>query len=162
MPIGEQAGRRIWKLYRRLLREGRAITDQSPDEALHALRKTAKKLRYQMELFQGLYDPEPLAVLLRHLKKLQNLLGEFQDASVQIGHLRDLADELGGRGAPLDGLLAVGALLAILHDDQARQRRHFGEVFAKFASHGHRRQFCRLFRPPPVTGQADGGDGAAG
>ena len=160
MPIGEQAGRRIWKLYRRLLREGRAITDQSPDDALHALRKTAKKLRYQVELFQGLYDPEPLAVLLRHLKKLQNLLGEFQDASVQIGHLRDLADELGGRGAPLDGLLAVGALLAILHDDQARQRRHFGEVFAKFASHGHRRQFRRLFRPALATGQADGRDGA--
>jgi len=159
MPIGEQAGHRIWKLYRRLLREGRAITDQSPDDALHALRKTAKKLRYQMELFQGLYDSEPLAVLLRHLKKLQNLLGEFQDASVQIGHLRDLADKLVGRGAPLDGLLAVGALLAILHDDQARQRRHFADVFAKFASHGHRKQFRRLFRPPPVTGQEDGGNG---
>ena len=159
-PIGELASRRIWKLYRRVLREGRAITDQSPAEALHDLRKTAKKLRYQMECFQDLYDAERLALLLRHLKKLQNLLGEFQDASVQIVHLRDLAEVLGRQGASLDSLLAVGALLAILHDDQARQRRHLADVFDTFASHGHRKQFRRLFRQPPVAGQADGGSGA--
>jgi CHAD domain-containing protein len=158
-PIGELASRRIWKLFRRLLREGRAITDQSPAEALHELRKTAKKLRYQMELFQDLYDAERLALLLRHLKKLQNLLGEFQDASVQIGHLRDMADGLGRRDASLDSLLAVGALVAILHDDQARQRRHLADVFDKFASHGHRKQFRRLFRPPSDTEQSSARDG---
>ena len=158
-PIGELASRRIWKLYRRVLREGRAITDQSPAEALHDLRKTAKKLRYQMEIFQDFYDAERLARLLRHLKKLQNLLGEFQDASVQIGHLRDLADELGRRDASLDSLLAVGALLAILHDDQARQRRHLADVFDTFASHGHRKQFRRLFRPAPDTEQSPARDG---
>ena len=159
VPIGELASRRIWKLYRRVHREGRAITDESPAEALHDLRKTAKKLRYQMECFQDLYDAERLTLFLRHLKKLQNLLGEFQDASVQIGHLRDLAEVLGRQGASLDSLLAVGALLAILHDDQARQRRHLADVFGSFTSHGHRKQFRRLFRPPPVAGQADGESG---
>ena len=77
-----------------MLKEGRVIAPDSPPEALHELRKTAKKLRYQMELFRSLYSASELSRLLRRLKKLQTQLGDYQDIGVQMGHLRELAEVL--------------------------------------------------------------------
>ncbi len=51
MPIGELAGERIRKVYRRMVQMGRAIDDSSPPEAYHELRKKGKELRYLLELF---------------------------------------------------------------------------------------------------------------
>lgn len=149
VPISDLASQRIWKLYRRLLREGRAITPDSPPESLHELRKTAKKLRYQMELFGSLYPAEKLPRLLRLLKKLQTQLGTYQDIGVQMGHLRELAETLRTQGAPTATLLAVGALLGHLEDRQRQVRVRFAERFGKFARHGHRVQFRQVFRPEP-------------
>jgi len=39
------ADQRIWKIYRRAMKEGQAIAETSPDEDLHELRKTCEKLR---------------------------------------------------------------------------------------------------------------------
>lgn len=151
-PIEPLASRRIWKLYRRLLREGRAIAPDSPAEALHELRKTAKKLRYQMEVFAGLYPAERLAVSLKWLKKLQNLLGAFQDASVQVERLRELADRFRERGAPTATLLAIGGTITRLLDERQRLRARYAAVFEDFASAGHRRRFRQLFRPRDPAG----------
>ena len=45
-PVSEVASRRIWSVFRRAIREGDAITQDSPADDLHELRKTCKKLRY--------------------------------------------------------------------------------------------------------------------
>ena len=50
-PIGEVAGERIRKVYRRMLKMGGAIDESSPAEAYHELRKKGKELRYLLELF---------------------------------------------------------------------------------------------------------------
>jgi len=54
-PVIEVACERIWRIYRRALKEGRAITPESPAVDMHELRKTCKKLRYLMEFFQSLF-----------------------------------------------------------------------------------------------------------
>lgn len=149
LAIGALVNQRVWKLYRRLLKEGRAITPESPPDARHELRKTAKKLRYQIELFQGLYPAPHLRPLLRTLKRLQGQLGDYQDLAVQEGHLRELAEDLRGGGAPTATLLAMGALLGQLQAEGERQSACLAEQFEEFASHGHRRKFRRLFRPEP-------------
>lgn len=149
LAIRELVSQRVWKLYRRLLKEGRAITPESPPEARHELRKSAKKLRYQIELFQGLYPADQLRPLLRTLKKLQTQLGDYQDLAVQAGHLRELAEDLRGRAAPTATLLAMGAALGQLQANGERQRDSLAERFEEFASHGHRRKFRRVFRPDP-------------
>ena len=146
-PIGELVGRRIWKLYRRLRLEGRAIATDSPPEHLHELRKTAKKLRYQMELFQSLYPPDAMRSLLRRLKRLQVSLGDYQDLSVQARHLRELAGVLRERQAPTDTLLSVGALLGRLLAREPMLRGECIERLARFASRKSSRGFRRLFRP---------------
>ena len=52
------AADRIRRVYRRMVRDGSAIDDDSPAEALHDLRKRGKELRYLLELFGGLFEPK--------------------------------------------------------------------------------------------------------
>ena len=150
-PVGELASHRIWKLYRRLLKEGAAITEASPADALHELRKTAKKLRYMMDQFHDLYASERMASLIRSLKSLQSLLGDYQDSDVQIKRLEAFADELYQRGAPVSCLLGIGVLLGRLHDREAHLRGDFEACFARFSRRGQQKKFRRLFLEPIRT-----------
>nr|NIP92712.1 CHAD domain-containing protein [Akkermansiaceae bacterium] len=45
----------LGKFWKGVLRKGRAITDGSPDEELHALRLEGKRLRYRIEGFRPVY-----------------------------------------------------------------------------------------------------------
>ena len=61
--------------------EGRALVDEAADpEKLHRLRLISKRLRYTLELFVPCYGPE-LATGLESLKRLQDVLGELNDAA---------------------------------------------------------------------------------
>jgi CHAD domain-containing protein len=131
-PIGETAAKRIRKVRRRMLRDGKAIGDHSPDTELHELRKRGKELRYLLELFgdTAVDDPAPM---IKALKRLQDVLGAFQDLAVEIAQLRDAADELAAEPGGTDALLAVGQLIAGLEDRQHAARDAFAERFARFA-----------------------------
>ena len=103
--IGELAGKRIRKAYKRVVRIGRSIDPGSPPEAFHELRKKGKELRYMLELFGAqLHPDEVVGPMVKSLKALQDVLGRHQDREVQIAMLRSLADEVatlprGPRGA---------------------------------------------------------------
>ncbi|GAA6621606.1 CHAD domain-containing protein [Scytonema sp. NUACC26] len=55
-------------------------------ETLHSLRKQAKRLRYQMELFSDIYD-EPYTAYIEEIKNIQEILGGMQDSVVLAGWL---------------------------------------------------------------------------
>lgn len=78
----------ITSAHRRLVHHGRRIDDHSVPEALHDLRKDAKRLRYQIECFAGLLPRRATARYVRRLKQLQDNLGEYQDVAVQCEALR--------------------------------------------------------------------------
>ena len=88
---------RIRKVYRRIVRDGRRIDDDSPPEALHDLRKRGKELRYLLELFGSPFPTSVVKPMVSTLKDLQEVLGRFQDRAVQIEPLRELRDELAAR-----------------------------------------------------------------
>ncbi|GAB1540883.1 CHAD domain-containing protein [Scytonema sp. NUACC21] len=50
-------------------------------ETLHSLRKQAKRLRYQMELFTDIYD-ESYSAYIAEIKNVQEILGGMQDSVV--------------------------------------------------------------------------------
>jgi CHAD domain-containing protein len=50
-------------------------------ESLHSLRKQAKRVRYQMELFTDLYG-SPYEDYVKDIKEIQKVLGEIQDSFV--------------------------------------------------------------------------------
>ena len=133
-PIGEVAGERIWKVYRRMVKMGRAIDEDSPAEALHELRKKGKELRYLLEFFASLYPAEVVKPMVATLKRLQDVLGRFQDREVQADLLRALGHEVAALDGGAPALMAMGLLVQRLGDEQAQARAEFAERFAEFAA----------------------------
>jgi CHAD domain-containing protein len=147
-PVREVADHRIWKMYKRVIREGEAISPASPDEELHELRKSGKKLRYLLEFFASLYPPEQIKRSIKALKILQDNLGEFQDLSVQMLTLRDFAEQMVAEGeTPSETLIAMGMLVDQLAKRQHAAREAFAARFEQFASAGNRDHFRGLFKP---------------
>lgn len=58
-------------------------------ETLHSLRKQAKRVRYQMELFSDLYS-ESYAAYIADVKSIQDILGAMQDSVVLTEWLEDV------------------------------------------------------------------------
>ena len=150
-PIGEVAPRRTWRMYKRVLREGRAITPESPAEELHELRKSCKKLRYLMEFFQHLYPAKKIRALIKELKGLQENLGDFQDLEVQIHSLQHYSDQMKQEGDMTPRTeLAMDILLKGLETRMQEVRDIFASRFEQFSSKSNEHRFRHLFNPSQV------------
>jgi CHAD domain-containing protein len=134
------ATRRLARAHRRVVRQGARITPETPAEALHDLRKRGKELRYLLEIFSPLCRPEDVRPQIRELKRLQDVLGTFQDTEVQRHAVVALAGAMLEAGAgPATTLMAMGEVAAHLHDDQRGAREEFARRFEAFRA-----------VPPPV------------
>jgi CHAD domain-containing protein len=145
-PIARVAGRRIRRVYGRMLQMGGAIDETSPAESLHDLRKRGKELRYLLELFGGLWPAETVKPMVRTLKGLQDVLGRHQDREVQADSMRALAPELTGVAGGADALLSLGVLVERLEREQHEARDEFAESFAAFAADEQRSIVDKTFR----------------
>jgi CHAD domain-containing protein len=144
-PVAEVAGRRIRKVYKRMVVMGTAIAETSPPDHLHDLRKRGKELRYLLEFFGGLWPAEVVKPMVKTLKGLQDVLGTHQDREVQADHLRELADELAAQVGGPEALLALGVLIGRLEAEQHAARAGFAGRFAAFASDQQRKLVARTF-----------------
>jgi CHAD domain-containing protein len=139
------AARRLRRAHRRVLRQGRAIGADSPAEQLHDLRKRCKELRYLLEIFASVFDPQAYQRALKDLKGLQDCLGEFQDRQVQQEELREFAAQMmADREMPATALLAMGELAGEIGRAQRRARDEFAERFGEFASPASDQRFQDL------------------
>jgi CHAD domain-containing protein len=78
-PFGRaDAAALLQPLWKRVKRGARGISAASP-EALHTLRKRAKRLRYLMEALAPLLPPKRLRRAIAALKPALNCLGELND-----------------------------------------------------------------------------------
>jgi CHAD domain-containing protein len=84
--LGDVAGDLLRPLLRAVQRAGRDLDAETPAVALHRLRVRVKRLRYACETFAGLVDD--MVPVVRRLERLQDELGEHQDAVMQVAWLR--------------------------------------------------------------------------
>jgi CHAD domain-containing protein len=133
-PIGDVAAERIAKVYRRMVRMGRAIDDDTEPEALHELRKKGKELRYLLEFFSSLFPAEVIKPMVGSLKSLQDVLGRFQDRDVQMQLLRSLGDDVATLPGGPPALMAMGVAIEHLRADQQRARTEFATRFEAFST----------------------------
>lgn len=148
LPIGEVASQRIWKSYKKVMKDGNSLTPESPAEHLHELRKDCKKLRYLIEFFASIYPDAKIKPLIKTIKRLLDALGDFQDLEVQADKLRDLAHQMVEEGkVPADTLLAMGMLVDGLLRRQQAARGDFDERFAEFSERKIQHLFKSLFSP---------------
>ncbi len=146
-PIKALADARIWKTYRRFMKEGEAIGKDAPAEALHELRISGKKLRYLIEFFQGLYPRKKVASLIKEQKALQNVLGEFQDAEIQSQAILRFGREMSDAGvAPIKTQMAMGMVAESILQLQDKAYLEFFDRFEDFSRPPIRKAFARLFK----------------
>lgn len=147
-PIKSLADSRIWKMYHRVIKEGLAIGEESPDEDLHELRKTCKKLRYLIEFFQSLYDPEMIGHLIETLKKLQDNLGDFNDLHVQMETLGGFLKDMNNQGpVSVETEKATDILIENLNILQKEKRNEFAGCFKIFCEKDNKQLYRQLFKP---------------
>jgi len=119
-PICLQAPELITKRYGRVMKLARKIDANSSAHDYHRLRIRCKALRYALEFHADLYG-KPAQRMIRDLVKLQDLLGEHQDANVAASWLRGL---IGDRRSRLAAPTAfVAGRRAGRYEQRARRLR---------------------------------------
>lgn len=145
LPIKNLADRRILKIYRRIIKSGQRVTDSSPPQELHDIRKTCKKLRYLMEFFQNMYPDKKIASLIKSLKHFQDILGEFQDLEVQESTLKKFSEEMMNESISANTFLAMGVLIQTIDKRRLRVRSAFKAKFDEFNQNDIHQAFHALF-----------------
>lgn len=138
----------IWKRYRKVCKIASAIDADTADAEVHAMRIHSKKLRYLMEFFAPLFPQAKVKSLLKPLKQLQDNLGLFNDYAVQQDSLSVVLRELDDPSQPgaLEMAQSIGALIAMLHGQQIKERGRALESFEQFDSPQTRQTFRKLFK----------------
>jgi len=138
-PVLRVVKRKLLARYDALLAASQAIDRQSPDEAIHALRIEFKKLRYLIAFFLDLL-PERSRKQLAAIKKVQAVLGDFNDYSVQALFLGVYLDD-----RRIDVSRALSGLIAILHIKQLAQREQVHVALAEFFTETRTIEFKLIF-----------------
>jgi CHAD domain-containing protein len=93
--------------------------DEHADELVHRARKTSKRHRYVVELAQPVLGSKAEKIVARR-KKLQDVLGDYQDSHVASAFIR----ELGGRVGTHDGQNGFTYGLVLGTERQRLQQLH--------------------------------------
>jgi len=132
--VEDMARRKLPRLAQRFFREGRRVARQgSPAEEMHRFRLTAKKFRYTLELFAGLYGAAG-ADWLEQVKTVQTLLGDIHDAWVARGLVEDMG--------------ASAEMVAAFKRRQRRKMREFRQTWEEGMA-GAAKQWVRAFQHVP-------------
>jgi CHAD domain-containing protein len=146
LPIIDLARKRIYAKYRRTVKDGNLILDDTKDEMLHLLRIECKKLRYLLEFFSSLFPRKKVNVLIEQLKKLQDNLGDFNDFCIQEEYLLKIAEELPTTDQQAKKtLVAIGSLIGTLDEKKQAAKDAFAKTFTDYASPANKRLFRELF-----------------
>lgn len=112
--------KRAAREHRRLAREVRSLPKRPSDARLHEIRKRVRRARYAAEL-SAACGGSGLKKYIDRSRRLQDLLGEHQDAAVESRLLGDLA----GEGVRVAARLAADDLQELQRGERAALRSSF-------------------------------------
>ena len=130
----------ILKRYHKMLAMCQGISCQSPDENIHALRIEFKKLRYLIEFFVDLLPKKRIVKIVGEIKKIQTILGDYNDYGVQIVILNGYVDD-----ALVDMSNSLSGLIAILHQKKIEKRSKVESAIADFFTENMTNEFNLVF-----------------
>ena len=117
-PVLEVAPDLLGDRYKKVRKAAKKLSEDSPPEHFHELRKKGKRLRYALEPLQEVYG-KPAQKMVKLLKKIQDDLGDHQDLIVAAG----LMEELGVAGdRPPRAAFSMGSM-AERYDRDAEEIR---------------------------------------
>lgn len=145
-PVIGLAKLRIRKRYKKALKLGKGIDGSSSDRDLHTLRIECKKLRYYLEFFESLFPAGEIKEVIRHLKALQDNLGDYNDMHVQQERLKGYISKMdASENEGRESIAAAGGLISELYMKQKQIRSEFHGRFGEFAGEEMKELFDNLF-----------------
>jgi triphosphatase len=120
-PILEVAPDEIRRRYKKVRKVVETLTEDSPPEDFHDLRKKGKRLRYALEPLQGIYG-KPAEKMVDLLKDVQDDLGDNQDLVAAAQSLKELA---AAGELPPRAVFSLGAMAGGYSRDAAELRASF-------------------------------------
>ena len=145
-PLAAAVSKRAWRLSRRIAESAEKIDEQSTAARLHEVRIDAKKLRYLVDVMPAFYDAADFECILGALKKLQRVLGDFNDATVQEQRLVKCGHGLATAGGPAAVLIGLGRLAEQSRQRGERLRGQAVEQLARFRARDTQSACRRAFR----------------
>lgn len=139
--INDNLKETVLKIYGKIIKKGIKLKTQSENKKFHKLRVEFKKIRYLIELLKPLYDVEIYDKILNDFKKVQDILGQFNDYEVQQKKLRELPDVLKLTKVET---LSIELLIKHLKMEQIELKSKFHKQFVQF-SHEHFEQLLINF-----------------
>ncbi len=130
----------ILKRYHKMLMMSRGTSCQSPDENIHALRIEFKKLRYLIEFFMDLLPKRSTGKIVREIKKIQTVLGDYNDYCIQIAFLNGYVDD-----TLVEMSKSLSGLIAILHQKKIEKRSKVEGAIADFFTENMTNEFDLVF-----------------
>jgi CHAD domain-containing protein len=170
-PLPEVAQAQLERALHAVRKRGRKLAARAHSvdaEELHALRIRAKRLRYLLEFLNELTG-KPGQRLVTRLTRLQDVLGEHQDAIVAVQSISGIAPALRGGAMPLtrapsaearsDRATTQRGADALIRTQQRRAalaRAKFRAAWRDFASDATRRDLRKLQRRLRAASKARG------
>jgi CHAD domain-containing protein len=111
-PVRAFAARRIERQHRRVLERAGDLGAEASGAEFHALRIECKELRYVADAFGKLFPVQAVARLVKQQKRLQDVLGDLNDARVQRELVEQSAAALGSPSPA--ALIAIGRAIESL------------------------------------------------
>jgi CHAD domain-containing protein len=146
-PLARAGAAQLERALHKLRKRGRKLARHKAvpaATALHELRIRAKRLRYLLE-FLGELTGRPGRRLVKRLVRLQDLLGEHQDAVVAAQFIERHLERSGGQLSPASER-ALQALVIEAQHRAARARAAFPAVWRELAGERSQAEFRRLLR----------------
>lgn len=128
--IGPIVSTSLTRQLRKIRKISRQLNQDTPDKTIHLLRLKCKKLRYTLDFFSSLLCPAAAVRLADSMRRLQNVLGEFNDLSVQQVALMDYYHNV-KRPDPNLGP-AIGVIIGAMHHRQGKIRTRIFRLFEEF------------------------------
>jgi CHAD domain-containing protein len=144
--LAEVVGRRAWRLSQRIATSAKTIDKHTAAARLHEVRICAKKLRYLIDVTPAFYDAADHERILGALKKLQRVLGDFNDAHAQEARLLECGLAFGAGGGSASALLALGRLAEQSRQRRKRRRGQVAKELGRFRAHAIRSACRRAFK----------------
>ena len=126
-PVLKVAKKLLVDRYHKMLALSASTNSQSADEDVHALRIEFKKFRYLIEFFIELLPKKETTRIVGEVKKIQTVLGNFNDYSTQIIFLQNHVDD-----ARIEMSKSLSGLIAVLHQKQVEEKSKVTDVLADF------------------------------
>jgi CHAD domain-containing protein len=131
LNIGDCAHRFVGAALSKLLAHGDAIDADSPAKRLHKLRIETKRFRYLLDFFSTVQTGQWVETM-ESVKKLQDVLGEHQDAVTAQEQLADYAASIPLNERNREKLLATGRLMQKEDERIAECRQQFSTAWSDF------------------------------